>query len=166
MRVETWLLLLPPLLQSRLSDPASKNLPITTPHQTPPYTTQHPLRHISGLVAPAGASSTVMHVGMGMMDDEEGGLGLGGALSAEAQAAAETGVYLSYILGMLGTYGGRTLRAIHDTLKIWASGGDAGSQQRYTMKLPALERLLGQLVLEEKVEVVDGIYQLKGKRGV
>lgn len=102
----------------------------------------------------------MVHVGM---DDDEL---LGGALSAEAQAAAETSVYISYILGMLGTYGARPLRQIHDTLKIWASGGDGGSQQKYTMKLPALERLLGQLVLEERVEVVDGIYQLKGKRGV
>lgn len=97
------------------------------------------------------------------MDDEEL---LGGALSSEAQAAAETSVYISYILGMLGTYGGRPLRAIHDTLKIWASGGDGGSQQKYTMKLPQLERLLGQLVGEEKIEKVDDIYQLKGKRGV
>lgn len=97
------------------------------------------------------------------MDDDEL---LGGALSAEAQAAAETNVYISYILGMLGTYGARPLRQIHDTLKIWASGGDGGSQQKYTMKLPALERLLGLLVQEGKVEMVDGIYQLKGKRGV
>jgi anaphase-promoting complex subunit 2 len=79
------------------------------------------------------------------------------AVSSDAQEAQELGVYISYILGMLGTYGGRPVRAIHDTLKIWA--GD----QNYTMKLPELERILGRLVLEEKIECVDGAYQLPNR---
>ena len=122
---------------------------------------QHPLRHTSGFAPGGPKSSTTLDD-----DDDHYGGGGGGALSSEAQEAAETGVYISYILGMLGTYGGRPLRAIHDTLKIWASGGDGGSQQKYTMKLSALERLLARLVAEEKVEAVDGVYALKGTRGV
>eukprot|EP00624_Nannochloropsis_granulata_P001879 evm.model.NODE_19120_length_25721_cov_24.254967.5 len=81
------------------------------------------------------------------------------AVSSDAQEAKETDVYISYILGMLGTYGGRSARAIHDTLKIWA-GRD---QQTYSLHLGEVERILQRLVGEEKLEVVDWVYQLANR---
>ena len=69
-------------------------------------------------------------------------------------------MYSQYITGMLQTYGGRPLRAIHETLKIWV--GD----QKYSLKLTELERILSRLCGEEgsKLECVDGIYQLLNHR--
>jgi len=93
--------------------------------------------------------------GGGSFEEDE----LEAAVSSDAQEARETDVYISYILGMLGTYGGRPARAIHDTLKIWA-GGD---QQNYTLHLGEVERILQRLVGEEKLEVVDGVYQLANR---
>jgi len=91
----------------------------------------------------------------GSFEDDD----LEAAVSSDAQEAKETDVYISYVLGMLGTYGGRSARAIHDTLKIWA-GGD---QQTYSLHLGEVERILQRLVGEEKLEMVDGVYQLANR---
>jgi hypothetical protein len=86
------------------------------------------------------------------MEDDE----LQGAVSSDAQEAQEVNACKSYVIGILTTYGGRTLRQIHDTLKIWV--GD----QKYTLKLPELEKILSRLCAEEnaRLECIEGVYQL------
>ncbi|TFJ80490.1 hypothetical protein NSK_008231 [Nannochloropsis salina CCMP1776] len=88
---------------------------------------------------------------MGMEEDD-----LEAAVSSDAQEAQEMDLYISYVVGMLGTYGGRSVRAIHDTLRIWVGG----ERPMTALKLPEVEKILNRLVEERKVEMVDGVYQL------
>lgn len=86
------------------------------------------------------------------------------AVSLEAQESQEMKIYESYIMGMLtnlaGRQGGLPLNRIHNNLKMFASSGNDG---KYDKSLQELRSLLSRLCNEEKLECIDGMYQLVRK---
>lgn len=85
------------------------------------------------------------------------------AVSSDAQEAQMLTLYRDYVVGMLTSHGGRTLRQIHNTLKLWV-GGEQGKYA--ALKLPELQAMLARLCAEERspIEFVDGIYQLVARQ--
>ncbi|CAN0923592.1 Anaphase-promoting complex subunit 2 [Linum grandiflorum] len=98
----------------------------------------------------AGVSGTCEELLPG--DDE----GESSVASVEDQLRKEMTVYEKYIMGMLTNFGSMALDRIHNTLKMFCV-----ADAPYDKSLQQLQSFLSGLVLEEKVELRDGMYFLK-----
>ncbi|KAI3418323.1 uncharacterized protein J3R85_013803 [Psidium guajava] len=85
--------------------------------------------------------------------DEEGESSVA---SSEDQLRKEMTVYEKYILGMLTNFGTMALDRIHNTLKMFCV-----ADPPYDKSLQQLQSFLSGLVVEEKLELRDGMYCLK-----
>jgi hypothetical protein len=82
-----------------------------------------------------------------------------GSGSNQDEQQQAMGMIEVYIKGMLTNNKSMDITRLQTILKMLVTGGDSG--QRYTLTTGDLEKFLNTLILQEKLELFDGLYALK-----